>query len=808
MKKIFSFRLYLEGLKRIRLLGFAAGIVFTLAMSFHPLVELLGGNLAECMGITLNGLEDFANFWLLHPIFTVFIVYRTFSFLNKRNASDFYHSIPYKRTCVFFSYLSAAYTWIIGILGISLGVSRLLWSFTSVRVPPRLFLWTFGLFTVLAFFVGGFVLLAKTMTGTAFAGGMLALILMTSFRVIGGIVVDYFQNVAPFVDLGYTVFNVFSLKTSLIAVAFRAHDNYTVLFDSLVWVYNAIVILLCHAAALYFFIVRKSELAGSNASGRGLQHFYSLAFSLPFALLAVVALMNDGSGALGEFIIIALVAVTVFYLSELISYKKIVSAFKATPLFLIVVTLCGVFVGGSTLYERHVNTTHYEAEEIRSVRFYQHTDILDINTVDIHKSLSMVFDTPHYVSHDFEICDREIVQIISEAWENTLASDPNTETLEEYRYVAIELNNGDVVGRRIGFTKKQDTRLKMFLRESKEYVDAITRLPEERFIESVSIYGAEEQSKQYGEIWESFVKEYNALDQKAQFGYIQKLMNRRDIPSPLITESYMYRDGPLLTLHLKIGRRECTEYFEMDESFPETRKLLMERIRKISKPILDGYLEYLTETPEALWNLEDESDSSFSFQIRYKDFYTYIDLRGSEFTYEGDYYRQLVEKKVALLKEVLSQAASFPDAANNQCIFAYRKNASHVNELESIPVWVEHMDGELFVKILRLADCKELSVSSLRNYLRESNSMPMQMILLFPDGRRYSLGVDNSRYHNDFWEKAKQILPLLEGALGDSSSGRDGTVDIYLTNGHRMYFSTFKCKEFPEEVLQTLDVFS
>ena len=84
----------------------------------------------------------------------------------------------------------------------------------------------------------------------------------------------------------------------------------------------------------------------------------------------------------------------------------------------------------------------------------------------------------------------------------------------------------------------------------------------------------------------------------------------------------------------------------------------------------------------------------------------------------------------------------------------------------------------------------------------------MQIILLFPDGRRYSLGIDNSWYHNEFWEKAQQILPLLEGALGDSSSGRDGTVDIYLTNGHRMYFSTFKCKEFPEEVLAEFDLFT
>lgn len=60
------------------------------------------------------------NFLQMHPLlvltFTVFapvMMLYLFSFLNKRNSSDFYHSLPNTRLSLFFSFFAAVMTWVI-----------------------------------------------------------------------------------------------------------------------------------------------------------------------------------------------------------------------------------------------------------------------------------------------------------------------------------------------------------------------------------------------------------------------------------------------------------------------------------------------------------------------------------------------------------------------------------------------------------------------------------------------------------------------------------------------------------------------
>ena len=101
-KKVFSFHMFLQTLKQTRLAGFIMMAVITL-ISVVPIIS------------SLSYIKEYKQVNNVVPVISLIV----WSFLNKRSSSDFYHSIPYTRLCIYLSKTAAILTWIAGILVVS-----------------------------------------------------------------------------------------------------------------------------------------------------------------------------------------------------------------------------------------------------------------------------------------------------------------------------------------------------------------------------------------------------------------------------------------------------------------------------------------------------------------------------------------------------------------------------------------------------------------------------------------------------------------------------------------------------------------
>ena len=117
-KKVFSFHMFLQTLKQTRLVGFIMMAVITL-ISVVPIISSLSYIKEYKQVNNVGGISGNYFLVLVFIIVVPVISLIVWSFLNKRSGSDFYHSIPYTRLCIYLSKTAAILTWIAGILVVS-----------------------------------------------------------------------------------------------------------------------------------------------------------------------------------------------------------------------------------------------------------------------------------------------------------------------------------------------------------------------------------------------------------------------------------------------------------------------------------------------------------------------------------------------------------------------------------------------------------------------------------------------------------------------------------------------------------------
>ena len=117
-KKVFSFHMFLQTLKQTRLAGFILMAVITL-ISVVPIISSLSYIKEYKQVNNVGGISGNYFLVLVFIIVVPVISLIVWSFLNKRSSSDFYHSIPYTRLCIYLSKTAAILTWIAGILVVS-----------------------------------------------------------------------------------------------------------------------------------------------------------------------------------------------------------------------------------------------------------------------------------------------------------------------------------------------------------------------------------------------------------------------------------------------------------------------------------------------------------------------------------------------------------------------------------------------------------------------------------------------------------------------------------------------------------------
>ena len=513
---IFSKKLYLQGIKRLRTVGIAASICIIILNAIIPIVSIIENSKAwayesDRISITDISESEFAPFGLLTMVFAPIMVHYIFSFLNERSKSDFYHAIPQTRTCVFVSFMSAVITWITAIIIISSTVNSVLWLIAPYcDLSIATVISSMIDYTVAAIFISGFMALAMTLTGTAISNILIFTLLTLFVRTIGTIFLFSVEEVTPVFLASRSWLKFITFDYFLPWRLFNDVFTFSLVKDTgfldsiLLLVYSFIASIALLSISCFLYKNRRSEIATHSAPNKFLQTVYRSSVTLPFILLIAYCICSDGVESYQ--VLLAAIALLVYVLFELITSKKIKSMLKALPKFGIPVIAGILFVTCVFVTRNTINSVKPSPEEIQGVSLIETSNYYNNQTYESMQVNGISVNNP------------QIAQIVSEALATYI--DFGTENWHGQQMYAtnvlITLDSGRTVGRRIYLTEKEVELLQNSLFDSLEYKRSSLKIPSEN--EASSVYASNCQLNKADEktLWRIFSEEYKKLNEEQQ----------------------------------------------------------------------------------------------------------------------------------------------------------------------------------------------------------------------------------------------------------------------------------------------------
>ncbi|MBO5898247.1 MAG: hypothetical protein J6R04_04470 [Clostridia bacterium] len=375
--KLFNYKLYLEALKRLRIVGIAVAILCVSVSALIPIYHM--ANMARYDFYDVYGMANSSSMPFrteaiengalvipalvasyLMPLFVFFL----FSYLNKRNESDFYHAIPFTRGCVYTTTTLAALTWAWGILIASCLVAGALWA-----IDPYATFSFGGLLLQMLYMCLNTTLLisaanvAVSLMGTSMTSGIAFAIVLCLWRLILGLGMITIDEVNNLID-GSLVLGGYLNPSFLLPVNLVMGE--ALVDRPVVLIYALLVSLGLFALGGWLYRIRRSETAGRSVAGKWLQILMRCLVTLPTALVMTYMLLT-GVGDVGIFLILLVVTVLIFLLYELLTTRSVRRMIKATPWLCAVLAACVVFGGAIMIGNAIVNNEDIPAQRITAV---------------------------------------------------------------------------------------------------------------------------------------------------------------------------------------------------------------------------------------------------------------------------------------------------------------------------------------------------------------------------------------------------------------------------------------------------------
>ena len=541
----FNPRLWWEGMKRLRVLGFGVAFLSMTVSALIPAVNLVNDLTAEyhygwepsIRTLQVNGYCIPLAFlpWLM-PIFVLVM----FSFLFKRKESDFYHAIPYTRTCVYTTYTVAVLTWVWGITALCALVSGILWAVNpyvifSVGTLAR---WVIasGLAATL---LCAIMLLAMSLCGNIATTLLNFLVFAALPRIMCYLLAMMIESgvqtalLVPESFMGGFLMPKWFLPLSIFEFASIELDIGADFYNTSVYVYTAIVSVLVLISAGFCYKRRRSETAGNSAPSGRMQHAFRIIFSLPFALIAATAWAGDDRMIACIMVVVSLL---IYYLYELITTKQIKRLWKATPYLGVLLVCCLVFLGIYQFISFGVLHWKIEPEDIQSVEFlypYYYED----RTVWREEPTGFFSESSKADTDSFfpmETDDENAILYVAESLKKTQLILRKTDPYNRAR-VNIRLKNGMVITRNI-WADNED--LRYWFLTVPEYREHLLEVPDPACVTKISYESSDCENQYYNsnpkthfpmkvyaveheweasELYEIFYREYHMLDYEDQY---------------------------------------------------------------------------------------------------------------------------------------------------------------------------------------------------------------------------------------------------------------------------------------------------
>ena len=504
---LFSPSAYLESLRQTRLTGLIY-LVCCLLFSFLPaLISSVSGssfapNLVDYAGVL------FAYIYLA----PLTLVLSSFGFLTRRSASDFYHSLPIRRSTLYVSRVLAILTWLAGTVVLSLLSSYLTYGLFGRVLNWAQLPYLIGYFFSCCLLVTACALIGICSTGTYFSAFIVAGLVMFLPRFISFLIAEMVESSAPIVsvaELGFLFNYNLNLPVALIAELFSfgfygAIDLDVMMVTGKYIGYTALLGLIYLAAAGVIFCRRASETASKSAPSRVMQHLFRCAISLPLFLVSGMMLVFSLRGewhSPGLLVLLICAAVLVYFIYELVTTRRVRNLLSALYVLPIVLAVSiGVPFLGEALGRQALHTIPAPSE-IESLRFDERDGSSAYNSLLLSR---------------IDYRDEEISSLVVENLSSTASAIEKNSHLNPFsETVVFNLKSGRTITRRIHFSPADAERLQELKSSFNFYQTALTRLPDEQEIHSIfSNYGLTD--KDCREIWNSFRSEYEALAPEKQ----------------------------------------------------------------------------------------------------------------------------------------------------------------------------------------------------------------------------------------------------------------------------------------------------
>lgn len=564
IKNIFSLKLYLQGIKRIRAIGIAAAICTIIPNALIPIMEAMRKSSYDYFyyesfysadrapSVTPVRYGEFAPFLTLMMIFAPLMVYLTFSYLNERKKADFFHSIPQKRVCVYTSFTLSIVSWIALIMGVSVIINSILWNFVPYQTLPaalpfEAFIYCFAA----ALLVAAYMLVAMTLTGSVVSNLLVFALLIFLPRLVTFMFTDCLGAISDVFVLSGSVWKYLSFDGFLPWGAFlqflSGDSSY---LDVSILIYGLIVAILLIVAAGAIYKARRSEMAGQSAPNRKMQTVYRTAVALPFLFWIVSECVMYGDFEGDTFLLLFSAAVISYMIFELMMTKSLKSMFRSLILFWIPLVVAVGFFGAVKVTELAVESVQPDGDDIAQVVLVDPYRFEECELpYDVKLSSSSVRNMISNILRDHIKYERNYLTGGFTYEQTSYWEDRNT-----YINVKIKLDIGITVTRSLRFTDDELAKLSRYAAdESEEYRESLIWLPKSEKIYRINICGGSTVYDGHGsggffngsKILEMFYNEYNSLSDKEKAEYRIVGSNASAVYANCYMDVYFYDDNGL-----------------------------------------------------------------------------------------------------------------------------------------------------------------------------------------------------------------------------------------------------------------------
>ena len=487
--KFFSPALMLEGIKQTRVVGICFAIISVLASCGYPLLRLI--SYASMDYDTLKAQPyftiDIATFsmpiFLIQYIMPIVMIFLLFNFMNIRKASDFYHSIPLSKTCVYLTYTVTALIWSIVTVVVSTLLSFTIYALSLKTVINIEFIWpTIISSIILAMLVASIALLAKGLSGTIFTNIIITLIIMFLPRVIILLYTTAINTSVKITDVSFMsltdIYNNIIFAPFIYNNSFLIEKTAPILNASTQW-YSLILAIIYFVIGFFIHKFRKSESAGKSAAYKGVQPVVRILIgSIPLLLISFN--LACGLKVYTEFWLIGiLVSLLAYFLYELITTKSAKKLLISIPFYLIAILANAIFIIACVSERNFILNDIPEPSEISSVSISYNNDYLNVVYINDnyykYKTENIKYDDKGLIDH----LQSSLVETVEKVKEDDFSKFYS----ENYIYydVIFHCSSGRDIKRRVyvNINKlggSENLSLDSYIHKNKEYENAIYSL--------------------------------------------------------------------------------------------------------------------------------------------------------------------------------------------------------------------------------------------------------------------------------------------------------------------------------------------